>query len=50
MNIQTTTPATNNLATMRDIKNAITIEAWNTVLFEKFCRFQCPAAWPVGSQ
>jgi hypothetical protein len=49
---QTTTPSTVDLATLKSSQpgdrssrtsntdNTITIEAWNTVLFEKFCRFR----------
>ena len=37
MNIQAVLPASSGLA---GGDNAITIEAWNTVLFDKFCRFR----------
>ena len=40
MNIQAAAPAIVDLAEMSDIDNTIPIEAWNTVLFEKFCRFR----------
>jgi ubiquinone/menaquinone biosynthesis C-methylase UbiE len=40
MNIQATASASVDLAEMSDTDNAIPIEAWNTVLFEKFCRFR----------
>jgi ubiquinone/menaquinone biosynthesis C-methylase UbiE len=52
MNIRTTTPANNNSTAVTsredidwttgtgDTDNAVPIEAWNTVLFEKFCRFR----------
>jgi hypothetical protein len=40
MNIQATAPAIVDPAEMSDIDNTIPIEAWNTVLFEKFCRFR----------
>ena len=40
MNMQAAAPATVDLAEMSDIDNTIPIEAWNTVLFEKFCRFR----------
>jgi ubiquinone/menaquinone biosynthesis C-methylase UbiE len=51
MNIQATTPTTVDLPTlgssqhglisgMSNTDNTIPIEAWNTVLFEKFCRFR----------
>ena len=40
MNIQVTPPVAVDPAEMGDIDNTIPIEAWNTVLFEKFCRFR----------
>ena len=52
MNIQTTTPANINSTAVTsredigwttgtgDTDNTVPIEAWNTVLFEKFCRFR----------
>jgi 2-polyprenyl-3-methyl-5-hydroxy-6-metoxy-1,4-benzoquinol methylase len=40
MNIQAVAPASVDHAQMSAIDNTIPIEAWNTVLFEKFCRFR----------
>ena len=40
MNIQATVPGALDPAEMSGIDNTIPIEAWNTVLFEKFCRFR----------
>ena len=40
MNIQATPLVAVDLGATSDVDNAIQIEAWNTVLFEKFCRFQ----------
>jgi ubiquinone/menaquinone biosynthesis C-methylase UbiE len=37
MNLQTTAPAASIIS---DGDNAVPIEAWNTILFEKFCRFR----------
>ena len=40
MNIQATPSVAVDPAETSDIDNTIPIEAWNTVLFEKFCRFR----------
>ena len=40
MNIQATPRVAVDPAEMSDVDNTIPIEAWNTVLFEKFCRFR----------
>ena len=40
MNVQATPRVAVDPAEMSDVDNTIPIEAWNTVLFEKFCRFR----------